>query len=78
MPEGFFRELRQKLSATVDGAWVGKLDEKKGLGKAARDTGFAACIEGHMEAGTAGREAYRKCQQDTDLAGAYRRIWGTA
>jgi len=78
MAEAFFRDLRQKLSSTVDGAWVGKIDEKKSLSKIARDTGFAACLKKHMEAGTGGRATFRECQEAAALGDNFRKLWGTA
>jgi len=77
MPGEFFPGLRKKLSSVVDGAWVGQIEAKHTLRKAAEDTGYASCLKDLMLRGVAGRDAYRECQEKTNLAGAYRGIWGT-
>jgi len=72
----FLKNLRKKMSQTVDGAWVGQLDAKDALSKIARDTGFAACLRKAAREGRPITEAYRECQESAGLAEAYRKAWG--
>jgi len=72
----FLKNLRKKLSGTVDGAWVGQLDAKDALEKIARDTGFASCLREAMEAGGDVKKAYADCAEAAGLAEAYRKLWG--
>ena len=72
----FLKNLRKKLSSTVDGAWVGQIESKDALEKAARDSGFATCLKEAMESGGDVKKAYADCAEATGIAEAYRKLWG--
>ena len=78
MPVKELEDLRKTLRSTVRGAWAKPemMDAQDALSKAARDSGFAACLRELMASGSAGRDAYRECAKKAGLAEAYRELWG--
>ena len=78
MPVKELEDLRKTLRSTVRGVWAKPemMDAQDALSKAARDSGFAACLRELMASGSAGRDAYRECAKKAGLAEAYRELWG--
>jgi len=78
MPVAELEALRKDARAFMRGKWSAPemIKGQEALRGAAIDTGFAACLRKHMEAGTAGRGSYRDCQKEAKLADAYRDLWG--
>jgi len=74
------KQLRRTLSQQVDGAWVGRLDEKDELAKIARgayEKCLEKCITGKdMKGATNVAECYKKCAEEVNLSTKYRSAWG--
>ena len=76
-------KLRKQLHTVVDGAWAREdmLDAKDALEKAARDSGYASCLEICMvdpskKGATSPKECFKICQEEAGLGDLYRKIWG--
>jgi len=71
-------EVRSKLRQVMREAWSDPAFEtiRAGLESQAKSTGFAKCLEDHMNKGTAGKKAYEECAKKTNIKSGYRGVWG--
>jgi len=69
------KDMRKDLSRAVDGAWVGKLDEKDTLANIARGA-YEKCLEKCARGTEPITECYRKCAEEVGLSQKFRSAWG--